>query len=345
MAQITHRPFGKTCDGRPVTCWTLAAGGYTAEVLDWGGVLRAFRVPAPEGARDIVLGCDNLKQYEAQDKYFGALVGRVANRIGGAAFELDGRHYPLAANNGPNCLHGGARGFNEALWQAEEREGALRLRYRSLNGEEGFPGTLTAEVTYALEADGALSIDYRAESDANTLCNLTNHSYFNLHGHARGSLEGHTIQILADAITEMDATSVPTGRLLDVAGTPFDLRQPTAILEGLASRHPQLALGHGYDHNFVLHHDPCGPLRTVASVTGGGLRLRCATTQPGLQFYTANFLDGTLGKEGIRYPARAAFCLETQAWPDAVHHPHFPSVLLRKGEVYRQRTVYQVETA
>lgn len=342
MAELTWQPFGLTADRREVELWTLRAGQYAAQVLTYGGVLRSFTVPASEGSRDIVLGCETLEQYETQDKYLGALVGRVANRIGGASFDLNGKTYPLAANNGPNCLHGGIRGFNQAVWEAGEENGALVLSHTSPDGEEGFPGTLKVRVTYTLTADGVLTLDYRAESDADTLCNLTNHSYFNLLGHAHGSLEGQRIQVWADAITETDADSTPTGVLLPVDGTPFDLHRPAEFLKGLAMEHPQLTLGNGYDHNFVLSRQPRSPMRLAARVTGGGLCLECYTTQPGLQLYTANYLDGTPGKGGAAYGPRSAFCLETQAWPDAIHHAAFPSVVLRAGESYHHTTAYRV---
>lgn len=342
MAELIWQPFGMTADQREVGLWTIQAGRYAAQVLTYGGILRSFTVPAGEETRDIVLGCETLAQYEAQDKYLGALVGRVANRIGGACFELNGKRYPLAANNGPNCLHGGVHGFNEAVWEAREENGALVLTHVSPDGEEGFPGRLDVRVTYTLTADGVLTMDYQAKSDANTLCNLTNHSYFNLLGHACGSLERQRIQVWADAITETDENSTPTGTLLSVEGTPFDLRQPVEFLRGLAMEHPQLTLGNGYDHNFVLCRQPRSPMRLAARVTGGGLCLECFTTQPGLQLYTANYLDGTPGKGGASYGPRSAFCLETQAWPDAVHHPNFPSAVLSAGESYHHTTAYRV---
>ena len=216
------------------------------------------------------------------------------------------------------------------------------LTHVSPDGEEGFPGRLDVRVTYTLTADGVLTVDYQAKSDANTLCNLTNHSYFNLLGHACGSLEGQRIQVWADAITETDENSTPTGTLLSVEGTPFDLRQPVEFLRGLAMEHPQLTLGNGYDHNFVLCRQPRSPMRLAARVTGGGLCRECFTTQPGLQLYTANYLDGTPGKGGASYGPRSAFCLETQAWPDAVHHPNFPSAVLSAGESYHHTTAYRV---
>lgn len=345
MAELTKQPFGVTDDGIAVDQWTLRAGAYSAQVLTYGGVLRSFVVPAPDGSRDIVLGYDDLASYQSQDKYLGALVGRVANRIGGAAFDLNGVHYPLAANNGPNCLHGGLRGFDRAVWQAQEQDGTLVLTHVSPDGEEGFPGTLRVQVTYSLIEDGTLAIDYQAESDADTLCNLTNHSYFNLCGHAAGSLEGQQVQVFADAITETDADSTPTGTLIPVEGTVFDLRAPRDLLQGIAMGHPQLTLGNGYDHNFVLRHEPVSPLGLVAKAVGGGLALECYTTQPGLQLYTANYLDGYPGKGGASYGPRSAFCLETQAWPDAIHHADFPSVVLRAGEPYHHITAYHVSAA
>ena len=322
--------------------WTLCVGDYSIQVLTYGGILRSFCVPAAEGSRDIVLGCETLEEYEAQDRYFGALIGRVANRIGGACFDLNGKHYPLAANNGPNCLHGGLRGFDRAVWEAREEDGSLVLTLHSPDGEEGFPGALEVQVTYSLTEDGTLTLDYQARSDQDTLCNLTNHSYFNLLGHAHGSLGDQKIQILADAITEMDENSTPTGTILPVEGTPFDLREPVEIGKGLAMDHIQLKMGNGYDHNFVLHHQPKGPMKLAARATGGGLCLECRTTQPGIQFYTANFLEGDAGKGGACYGFRSAYCLETQIWPDAIHHSNFPSVVLRGGENYHHTTTYRV---
>lgn len=342
MANVSCQSFGKTKEGQEVDLWTLCAGDYSIQVLTYGGILRSFCVPAAEGSRDIVLGCETLEEYEAQDRYFGALIGRVANRIGGACFDLNGKHYPLAANNGPNCLHGGLRGFDRAVWEAREEDGSLVLTLYSPDGEEGFPGTLEVQVTYSLTEDGTLTLDYQARSDQDTLCNLTNHSYFNLLGHAHGSLGDQKIQILADAITEMDENSTPTGTILPVEGTPFDLREPVEIGKGLAMDHIQLKMGNGYDHNFVLHHQPKGPMKLAARATGGGLCLECRTTQPGIQFYTANFLEGDAGKGGACYGFRSAYCLETQIWPDAIHHSNFPSVVLRGGENYHHTTTYRV---
>lgn len=344
MAEITFESFGKTKDGREVTRCILSAGEYTAKVLTLGGILQSFQVPAPEGKRDIVLGCETPIQYQEQTNYLGAIIGRVANRISQASFVLNGNTYPLAANNGTNCLHGGRRGkgFDSVLWDAEEQDGNLVLHYSSADGEEGFPGRLEVQVTYSLSAYGALTLNYQAESDKDTLCNLTNHSYFNLRGHKFGSLEGHRLQIDAEEATEIDDTGAPNGRIFSVEGTPFDLQEPADITVQLEKSHPQLELGGGFDHNFILGREQQNPLQLAAKAWADGLCLECLTTQPGVQLYTANFLEQTPGKQGAHYDRRAAFCLETQGWPDAIHHPDFPSAVLKAGEKYQQTTVYRV---
>ena len=343
MAELTKQPFGVTADGVSVDQWTLCAGAYSAQVLTYGGVLRSFIVPTPEGSRDIVLGYDDLDSYQSQDKYLGALVGRVANRIGGAAFDLNGVHYPLAANNGPNCLHGGLRGFDRAVWQAQEQDGTLVLTHVSPDGEEGFPGTLRVQVTYSLIEDGTLAIDYRAESDADTLCNLTNHSYFNLSGHNSGSVAEQTISIAAQCYTPTDAGSIPTGEIASVAGTPMDLRTPVAIGAHWDDDFPQLVMAGGYDHNWVLDGQP-GQLRCVATAhsPATGITMEVHTTTPGMQFYSGNFVEGCpAGKGSAHYFPRCAFALETQNFPDAPHHDNFPSAVLKPGDVYQEETVYK----
>lgn len=340
MTEITKHLFGSTGSGGEVFSYTLrSAAGMTAEILTYGGVLRSLRVPVAGEERDVVLGFDDVAGYERDSAYLGALVGRVANRIGGGSFALDGRTYALPVNNGPNCLHGGSSGFDRKLWQAEEAPGGLILSYTSADGEEGFPGNLKVRVTYALGEDHSLSIDYRAESDAPTPVSLTSHSYFNLKG--GGDVGDHVVQVEADYFNENDAHGLPTGTLLAVGGTPFDLREPKALSAGFAQGHPQLALAGGYDHNFILKSGMDGVLRPAASAQCGGLRMECLTTQPGLQLYTGNFLTGAAGKGGQVYVRRSGLCLETQNWPDAVNHPDFPSPILRPGEVYRHRTVYR----
>ena len=342
MIEIKNSAFGKTSEGKRVSCWTLTnENGMSAEILTYGGTLRALHVPVGGVTRDVVLGFDGLAGYEAQTAYIGALVGRVANRIGSARFALDGREYRLSANSGPNCLHGGTHGFDKKNWAAELADGALTLSYVSPDGEEGFPGTLTVRVTYTLGEDNALSIDYRAQSNAPTVVSMTNHSYFNLNGAGAGTVEDHRVQIIADRYNECDADVLATGNLLAVGDSPFDLREPKLLGHGLTQDHPQLVLAGGYDHNFVLKSGMDGVLRSAAVAACGGLRMECLTTQPGIQLYTGNFLTELEGKGGKSYGPRSALCLETQNWPDAIHHPHFPSPILRPGEVYRQRTVYR----
>lgn len=342
MTKISGRDFGRTKTGERVFCWSLVNGrGMTAEILTFGGILRALRVPVRGGLRDVALGFDEVAGYEKQDWYVGAIVGRVANRIGGAGFTLDGREVSVSANAGKNCLHGGFHGFHEKIWDAEAQGEKLALSCVSPDGEEGFPGTVTVRVVYALSDDGALTMDYFAVTDAPTLVNLTNHSYFNLKGQGAGTVEDHRVRIHADYFCENAPDGVPTGVLLSVEGTPFDLREGRLLGPGLGSDHPQMVAGAGYDHNFVLKSGMDGALLPAAEAEADGLRLECLTTQPGVQLYTANYLTGAVGKGGAAYSRRGALCLETQNWPDAVNHPDFPSSVLRPGQTYRQTTVYR----
>lgn len=328
-------------------CWTLDNhNGMTAEILTYGGILRTLTVPSPTGPRDVVLGLDTVADYEANPgPHLGALVGRVAGRIKDAFFTLGGKEYRLTANAAPNCLHGGERGYAKRVWQAGAVDGRLVLTYFSPDGEEHFPGNLKVKVVYALTADNALTIEYFAETDAETIVNLTNHSYFNLSGHGAGSVGNHTAQFFADYITENGPGKVPSGAIVGVGGTPFDLREPRALAPGLAGGHPQIAAAGGYDHNFVLKSRLDGVLETAAVIEADGLRMECETTQPGVQFYTANFLDVPRGKDGAAYGVHSGLCLETQGWPDAVHHPDFPSPVLKPGEVYHHLTVYRFSSA
>ena len=328
-------------------CWTLDNhNGMTAEILTYGGILRTLTVPSPTGPRDVVLGLDTVADYEANPgPHLGALVGRVAGRIKDAFFTLGGKEYRLTANAAPNCLHGGERGYAKRVWQAGAVDGRLVLTYFSPDGEEHFPGNLKVKVVYALTADNALTIEYFAETDAETIVNLTNHSYFNLSGHGAGSVGNHTAQFFADYITENGPGKVPSGAIVGVGGTPFDLREPRALAPGLAGGHPQIAAAGGYDHNVVLKSRLDGVLETAAVIEADGLRMECETTQPGVQFYTANFLDVPRGKDGAAYGVHSGLCLETQGWPDAVHHPDFPSPVLKPGEVYHHLTVYRFSSA
>lgn len=341
---LTERPFGTTGDGRAVSCWTLTGrGGMTAQVLTYGASLRALSVPAPEGFRDVALGFDTVAAYEKHhDTAMGGVVGRVAGRIGGAAFSLDGKTYALSPSQPPNCLHGGFFGFHRQVWEVRSAgEEGLELSYVSPAGEEGFPGRAEVRVRYALLGDSELSVSYWAGTDAPTPLNLTHHGYFNLAGHAAGSVADHRVEIRADRYLELGAGSVPTGRLLDVAGTPFDLRRPALLGPGLAGAHPQIQAGRGYDHCFAVGEAAWTPLRPVAAAEAAGVRMVCAATQPGLVFYTGNYLEAPDGKEGASYRSRAGLCLEAQNWPDAVRRADFPDSILRPGARYRQEVRYQ----
>lgn len=337
-------PFGALPGGAPVEQYTLSGGGLECDILTYGGILRSLRVPGRDGQTvDVLLGFDTLESYLAKSKFMGALVGRYANRIAGAAFDLNGVHYPLAANSRTNHIHGGRVGFDKQIWTVETAEdNALTLSLVSPDGQEGYPGTLKVQVTYRLE-NGGLTLEYRAKSDRDTLCNLTNHAYFNLSGHASGPVLDQEIQMMSDAYTPIDAASIPTGALSAVDGSPMDLRSPVPIGAHIDDDDEQLRLAGGYDHNWVVRGQP-GTLRpaAVAYSPGTGVAMETLTTQPGVQFYAGNTLDGCpAGKGGARYANRCGFCLETQAYPDSPHHPDFPSAVLRAGEEYRQTTVYR----
>lgn len=335
--------FGQTRSGKPVERYILEGGGLRAAVLTYGGILQSLWVPDKQGGlRDIVLGCDTVADYQAQDKFLGALIGRYANRIGRGRFTLNDEEYALYCNDGRNHLHGGKKGFDKRLWAAETQADGLHLRLTSPTGEEGYPGTLKVEVVYAL-LDGALTIDYWAQADEDTLCNLTNHTYFNLAGHDSGDVLGQEIRIDADFFTPADAESIPHGELAPVDDTPMDLRELTPIGAHIDDDFEQLGFAGGYDHNWVLRGIP-GKLRPAAAArcAESGITLTCETTQPGIQFYAGNFLDGTThGKGGVRYARRSGFCLETQAFPNSINCPEYPQAILRAGEAYRHKTVYR----
>ena len=334
--------FGILPDGREVLQYTITDGVCACEILSWGAAVRAIRVPDREGnLADVVLGFDSMEDYLRQTWYIGAIVGRYANRIGGASFPLEGKTYPVAKNDGENHLHGGLIGFDKKLWTVEEAaEDALTLSLVSPDMEEGYPGTLKVQVRYTLK-NGALRIDYRAETDKPTLCNLTNHCYFNLDGQGSGDVLSQTIKINATRYTPTDAGSIPTGELAAVEGTPMDLREETEIGLRIDEDFVQLRQAGGYDHNWVP--DGAG-LREVACAKSEktGITLRVETDQPGLQFYSGNYLDGSLpGKGGKVFGRRSGFCLETQNFPDAPHHKNFPSAELHPGEIYETTTVYR----
>jgi aldose 1-epimerase len=345
----TSRVFGATPAGETVTLYTLKnAKGAEADIMNYGGVVVSLKMPDRSGAMgDIVLGFDDFKGYLTPPPYFGALIGRYGNRIGHAGFKLDGVAYTLPKNDGDNTLHGGTRGFDKVLWTATPQgTNGLQLTYLSKDGDQGFPGNLTATVVYTLTDNNELKIDYTATTDKDTVVNLTNHSYFNLAGEGNGDILAHRVMIDADRFTPVDKGLIPTGQLQSVAGTPLDFKQPHAIGERINAQDPQLLWGLGYDENFVLNHQ--GDLSAVAArVTEpkSGRVMEVLTTEPGLQFYTGNHLDGTLhGKNGHVYAKNAAFCMETQHYPDSPNKPSFPSTELKPGQTYHTTTIYRFST-
>jgi len=335
-----------------VSIYTLNnAHGIELQVLDYGGIIVSLKVPDRTGRLDdIVLGFDSLSDYQRASPYFGAIIRRYGNRIARGQFTLDGRTYTLATNNGPNHLHGGLKGFDKVVWDVSpfEREDSVGLvfRYTSPDGEEGYPGTLRATVTYTLTEQSELVFDYYATADWPTPVNLTQHSYFNLAGDGRGDVLGHLVTLKADCFTPVDSTLIPTGEIRSVEGTPFDFRTPTPIGARIDQDDEQLRYGEGYDHNFVLNKggkdgnaDAPSLAARVFDPTSGRV-MKIYTTEPGLQFYSGNFFDGTLrGKKGVPYRRRYGFAMETQHFPDSPNHPQFPSTILVPGREYRSRTV------
>jgi aldose 1-epimerase len=345
-AGVQQQPFG-TVDGRAITLYTLTnSHGMEVRAMNYGGIIVSIRVPDRSGQfADIVLGHETLEGYRPNPPYFGAIVGRYANRIAQGTFKLDGETYTLPKNDGPNTLHGGTRGFDKAVWDAEPLKGetGVAFSYFSKDGEEGFPGNLRVKVTYTLTNANALEIDYEATTDKATPINLSQHSYFNLKGEGNGDILDHEIMINADRFTPVDKNLIPTGELRPVKGTPFDFTTPTRIGARIDDNYDQLVLGHGYDHNFVIHRTGGGLVlaaRVYEPTTGRTLEV--STTQPGVQFYTGNFLDGTItGKNGQVYKQRYGFCLETQHFPDSPNHPSFPNTILKPGETFREKTVFK----
>jgi aldose 1-epimerase len=343
---VERAPFGHMTDGTAVESFTLRnARGVEVRAITYGAIITSLRVPDRAGRfDDIVLGHDDLAAYLRGTPYFGAVVGRYGNRIAKGRFTLDGKTYALATNNGPNHLHGGVKGFDKVVWQGETAStpggASVTFRYTSKDGEEGYPGTLRAQVTYTLTDRGELRFEYLATSDKATPVNLTQHSYFNLSGGARDIL-GHELTIDASRFTPVDATLIPTGRLAPVSGTPFDFRKPTAIGARIGQDDEQLKFGGGYDHNYVLDRSGAGLVHAARLVDpASGRTLDVQTTEPGVQFYSGNFLDGTItGRGGIVYKHRSGLCLETQHYPDSPNQPAFPSTILRPGKEYRSMTV------
>jgi aldose 1-epimerase len=345
--KVSKAEFGKMPDGTVVQIFTLInEHGLEARICTYGGAVVSLKTPDKTGQMaDIVQGFDSLEGYlNSAQPYFGALIGRYGNRIGHAQFTLDGTVYHLPANDGVNTLHGGPKGFDKVVWTAHQLpDSGLELSYLSKDGEEGFPGNLKATVVYHLTSANELKIDYSATTDKDTVVNLTNHSYWNLKGAGNGTILDHVLTIPASRFTPVDSGLIPTGELKPVAGTPFDFTKPTAIGARIEQNDEQLKLGKGYDHNFILDRT-AGGLSLAARVDEPttGRVMEVETTEPAVQFYTGNFLDGTLkGKGGHTYPQRAALCLETQHYPDSPNKPSFPSTELKPGQTYKTTTVYR----
>ena len=345
---VQKQSFG-TRDGRAVNLYTLTnSHGLEVRAMNYGGIIVSMRVPDRKGQfADIVLGHETFEGYLPNPPYIGAVVGRYANRIANGSFTLDGKTYTLPKNDGPNTLHGGVtRTFDKVVWDGEPLKGdtpGVRFTYLSKDGEEGFPGNLTAKVTYTLTDDNELVIDYQATTDKATPINLSQHSYFNLAGEGSGEILNHELMLNADRFTPVDKNLIPTGELRPVKGTPFDFTTSTKIGARIEDNYEQLVLGHGYDHNFILNRKGDG-LELAARVyePASGRVLEVLTTQPGIQFYTGNFLDGTVtGKQGHVYKHRDALCLETQHFPDSPNHPDFPSTILKPGKTFHEKAVFK----
>lgn len=343
--KVTSQPFGKLPDGTPVEIFTLNSGAYEARIATYGGIVVSLKAPDRNGkAVDVVLGFDSVDGYVDNfngpaDAFFGAIIGRYANRIAHGSFTLHGNKYSLPKNNGENTLHGGPQGFNNVIWKAKPVADGVELTYVSKDGEAGYPGNLTAVVRYTL-VKGDLRIEYSATTDKDTVVNLTNHSYFNLAG--QGDILSHQLILRASRFTPVDAGLIPTGELKPVESTPFDFRQPTAVGLRIGADDEQLRLGRGYDHNWVLDSGG-GKLVEAAQLydPGSGRVMKVLTDQPGIQFYSGNFLDGSIkGKGGKSYTLHSALCLETQHFPDSPNHPDFPTAELKPGEHYHTVTVY-----
>lgn len=349
-ASISKTSFGETNDRQPVEIFTLLnQNGLEARIMTYGGIVVSLKTPDKSGRfDDVVLGYDCLKSYLERNPYFGALIGRCGNRIANGRFSLDGKAFSLAVNHGSsgNHLHGGVRGFDKVIWTPKPDETAdgpaLKLSYLSKDGEEGYPGNLLATATYTLTNDNALRLDFQATTDRETICNLTHHSYFNFRAGV-GDVLDYLVQIDAGEFTPTDRRQIPTGELRSVTGTPLDFRDPTSIGARIHSNDEQIQFAGGYDHNWVFN-KAAGALARVARVTDkvSGRCMEVLTTEPAMQFYTGNYLDGTIvGKGGQRYQRRQAFCMEPQHFPDSPNHPRFPSIELKPGQVYKNTIIYK----
>lgn len=345
---ISKKFFGKTIDDKEIYLYTLSnSNGMKVKIINYGAAIVSIIVKNKNGDYDdVVLGYDSIKKYEEGDKYFGAIVGRCANRIAYGKFEINGQKYELYTNNDVNHLHGGKIGFNKVVWDIlnyNENSDFLELHYKSYDGEEGYPGTLNVNIKYILKDDDSLEIEYKAQSDKDTVVNLTNHSYFNLSGHNAGSIINHKVMINSDKFTVNNKKSIPTGEIRKVEGTPMDFRKMRVVGDNIDSDYEQIRLGNGYDHNWILNTN--GNINEKAAEMideSSGRKLELFTTMPCMQFYSSNFLDGTdIGKENTRYEKRAGICFETQYAPNAVNMPEFKSPVLKAGEEYNQKTIFK----
>ena len=342
--KTTKTAFGTTPENQTISLFRLenASGAYV-EFLDYGCRIMSICVPDKKGnLTDVALGLENLDTYLNDDASLGAIVGRFANRIANGRFSLNGKEYQLAVNNGPNHLHGGPTGYGQRIWNGKFSDNKLIFTRTSPAGEEGYPGTLNLSITYGWSEDNELSISYEATTDADTILNLTNHAYFNLNGHGSGTVLNHELRIDADSITELNENQVPTGKYIPVEGTPFDFREAKEIGQDINADNEQLKYGNGYDHNFAIDKDGDGvELVATAYCKESGIKMEVFTDAIGIQLYTANFIDGNIGKGNIRYQDRAAFCLETQYFPNSINEPNFVRPVFAAGEVYETTTVYK----
>ena len=352
-AQIGSTDYGTTASGEAALVFTLTnTNGMTAEITNYGGTIISLTAPDSEGKfENIVLGYETLVDYEVGTSYLGALIGRFGNRIAGGSFDLDGETYTLPVNDGPNHLHGGDRGFDKVVWEAEpfitDDGPGLCLKYTSADGEEGYPGTLTVKVCYTLTNDNELRIDYKAVTDKATPVNLTSHGYFNLSGNPGQDILGHHLSIAADSFTPVDSNLIPTGELCPVDDSPFDFRFKRPVGEGVNADNEQITFAGGYDHNWVFDQHADGQMRHMATLSDpeSGRVLEVHSTEPGMQFYTGNFLGAAVGDKGVIHENKHGLCLETQHFPDSPNQSSFPSTILRPGEVYSTQTVYSFFTA
>lgn len=348
---MNNSNFTKIIDNQEVSLFSLKNNnGFECQITNFGARIVSFIVPVEtQNNIDVVLGYDHIEEYQNDDYYLGVIAGRYANRIANGKFSIEGKEYSLIANNGPNSLHGGQKGFDKVVWQAhaflnENEEESLELSYLSKDGEEGFPGNLLVKVIYTLTNENQIKIDYQATTDATTVLNLTNHAYFNLKGAGEGTITSHELVLNADYFTPTDEGAIPTGAIRSVVNTPMDFRTPQKIGERINEDYIELKQGIGYDHNWVLNKKN-NELSWVATVTEAstGIELKVFTTEPGVQFYSGNYLNISNGKNSKSYPSRSGFCLETQHFPDSPNHDNFPSTVLNPGEIYTQTTIYQFE--